>query len=62
MKRLTATTSAMAIALAISANSATAADFDAGPIIQELVVSGVVESWNGYTFRSGDGNFGPDER
>lgn len=53
----------MAIALAISTSSATAADFDAEQAIQGLVVSGVVESWNGYSFRSGDdGNFSPDEQ
>ena len=62
MKKLTAT-SAMAIALAISANSATAADYNAQ--VQELVVSGVVEKWVGYSFISGIGNgdngtFDPD--
>lgn len=61
MKKLMAT-SVMAIALAISTNSATAADFEVEQAIQELVVSGVIESWNGYSFRSGtDGNFNPDE-
>jgi hypothetical protein len=47
MKKL-AVTSAMALALAISANSAMAADYEAQ--VQQLVVSGVVDSWNGYTF------------
>lgn len=53
MKKL-ATTSAMALALAISANSATAADYEAQ--VQQLVVSGVVESWIGGSFLSGIDN------
>lgn len=61
MKKLTAA-SIMTLALAISASSATAADYEAQ--VQQLVVSGVVESWNGYTFISDEGganaNFDPD--
>lgn len=52
----------MAVALAISANSATAADYEAQ--VQQLVVSGVVESWVGGSFLSnienGDDNLEPD--
>ncbi|WP_108879391.1 hypothetical protein [Anderseniella sp. Alg231-50] len=62
MKNL-ATISAVAVALAISANSATAADYEAQ--VQQLVVSGVVEKWVGYSFLSGIDNgdndtFDPD--
>lgn len=49
MKKLAAT-SAMALALAVSINTAKAADFEAQ--VQQLVVSGVVESWTGYSFYS----------
>ncbi|MEO9874501.1 MAG: hypothetical protein ABJM26_23085 [Anderseniella sp.] len=62
MKKLAAT-SAMAVALAISANSAKAADYESQ--VQQLVVSGVVEKWIGYSFISGIDNgdndtFDPD--
>ena len=61
MKKFAAT-SAMALALAVSGNAVYAADFEPEQAIQELVVSGVVESWSGYTFTSGDnGNFEPGE-
>ena len=46
------TSSVVAIGLFISASSANAADFDPQPAIQDLVVSGVVESWSGYSFYS----------
>lgn len=42
--------SVAALGLFISASSAHAADFDPPQSIQELVVSGVVESWSGYSF------------
>jgi hypothetical protein len=58
MKNLAAS-SAMAIALVISANSATAADYEAQ--VQQLVVSGVVDSWNGYTFLSSRGGEASDQ-
>lgn len=51
---------------AFGANSANAADFEPQAAIQELVVSGYVESWSGYTFLTslgGDnatGGDGPD--
>jgi len=57
MKKLAAT-SALAISLAISANSATAADYEAQ--VQQLVVSGVVDSWNGYTFIGSEGGSNAD--
>lgn len=58
MKKLAAT-SVMALALAISANSATAADYEAQ--VQQLVVSGIVESWIGGGFiGSENGNDDPD--
>jgi hypothetical protein len=44
------TSSVVAIGLFVSASSANAADFDPPQSIQELVVSGVVESWSGYSF------------
>lgn len=51
----------MALALAISANSATAADYEAQ--VQQLVVSGIVESWVGGSFISNDdGNMDPDHK
>jgi len=53
-----AATSAMALALAISAHSATAADYEAQ--VQQLVVSGVVDSWNGYTFIGNQGGENAD--
>lgn len=49
MNKLTAI-SAMAVALTFSGNALQAADFEAERAIQELVVSGVVEKWSGYTF------------
>lgn len=49
MKNLAAT-SVVALALTLSANSVRAADYDAR--IQQLVVSGVVESWIGGSFLS----------
>ena len=63
MKKLAAT-SAMALALAISVNTAQAADLYEAQV-QELVVSGYVDSWIGGSFLSnvtGDNNprFGPD--
>ncbi|WP_337660564.1 hypothetical protein [Anderseniella sp. Alg231-50] len=57
MKKLTAT-SIMALALAMSAQSASAADYDAQ--IQQLVVSGIVDSWNGYTFIGNQGGANAD--
>lgn len=53
----------MAIALAISVNTAQAADYELQ--VQQLVVSGVVEKWIGYSFISGidngdNDNFEPD--
>lgn len=59
MKKLAAT-SALAIALAISANSVTAADYEAQ--VQRLVVSGIVESWAGVTIVTNTGgNVEPDQ-
>ncbi|MEO9874351.1 MAG: hypothetical protein ABJM26_06325 [Anderseniella sp.] len=61
MKKLIVS-SVLVMALFAPANQAVAADFNAEQAIQGLVVSGVVESWNGYTFRSGpDGNYNPDK-
>ncbi len=62
MKKFAAA-SATAIALAISANSATAADYEQQ--VQQLVVSGKIEKWVGYSFLSGIDNgdgetFDPD--
>ena len=57
MKKLAAT-SAMAIALAISVNTAQAADYEAQ--VHQLVVSGVVDSWNGYTFIGSKGGENAD--
>lgn len=56
MKKLAAIT---AIALAVSLNSAQAADYDQQ--VQELVVSGMVESWNGYTIYADRNNLGDSE-
>jgi len=58
MRKLLAT-STMAISLAFSANHAIAADYEAQ--VQQLVVSGVVEQWSGYTFLSNisGSNFDP---
>ncbi len=47
MKMLTGI-SAFALAVLLSVKVATAADYDAQ--VQQLVVSGVVEKWTGYTF------------
>lgn len=49
MKKLVAT-SAIAVALAVSANSAIAADYEAEQAIRGLVVSGEVESFSGVMF------------
>jgi hypothetical protein len=59
MKKL-ALTSALAVALAISVNSAVAADYESQ--IQQLVVSGIVESWTGVTIvTSAGGDVDPDQ-
>jgi opacity protein-like surface antigen len=63
MKKLIAT-SAIAIALAVSANSASAADFEAEQAIRGLVVGGEVESFSGVMFyggESGDVTFDDDD-
>ncbi len=60
MKKLIAT-SAMAIALAVSANSVSAADFDAEEAIRGLVVGGEVESFSGITFYDSDGSVDFDD-
>ncbi|WP_108882455.1 hypothetical protein [Anderseniella sp. Alg231-50] len=54
--------SVVALALAVSANAAKAADYETDRAIQDLVVSGVVESWTGVTFISNpEGNVEPDQ-
>ncbi len=58
MKKLFAT-SAIAMALAVSANSAGAADFEPDEIIRGLVVGGEIESFSGVTFY-GDGPNGDE--
>ncbi len=58
MKKLFAT-SAMAVALVMSANSANAADFEPEEVIRGLVVGGEVESFSGVTFY-GDGDNGDE--
>jgi len=55
MKKLVAS-SVMALALAVSANSADAADFNAEQTIRGLVVGGEVESFSGIMFYDGDGD------
>ncbi len=63
MKKLIAS-SAMAIALAMSANSASAADFEAAEAIRGLVVSGEVETFSGfmlYGSESGDTEYSEDD-
>ncbi len=42
----------MASVATLGAHNATAADFEPQAAIQQLVVSGIVESWSGYTFYS----------
>lgn len=54
MKNLIAS-SAMALALVVSANSASAADFEPEDVIRGLVVSGEVETFSGVMFYDGDG-------
>lgn len=54
MKKLTAI-SFMALALTMPGNTAQAADFEPQAAIQGLVVSGVVDSWTGYTFITNEG-------
>jgi hypothetical protein len=49
MKKIAAI-SGMALALVISANAAQAADYDAEQAIRDLVVSGEIDQWTGYTF------------
>ena len=61
MKKLVAT-SAMAIALAVSANTAQAADMDYEQALRDVVVSGKVESWVGITVvTSVEDDADPDE-
>lgn len=55
MKKLFAS-SAMAIAVAMSASSATAADFEPEEVIRGLVVGGEVETFSGVMFYDGDGD------
>ena len=62
MKKFVAS-SALVIALAVSANSASAADFDAEQAIRGLVVAGEVETFSGfmaYGSSSGDAEFEDD--
>ena len=63
MKRLFMS-SLSAFALSVAAGGVQAADFEAERAIQGLVVSGIVDSWNGYTFIGSQGgsnaNFDPD--
>ena len=51
MKKLIAAFTMAGVAT-LGAQTATAADFEPQAAIQQLVVSGVVESWSGYTFYS----------
>ncbi|MEM7634410.1 MAG: hypothetical protein AAF299_07610 [Pseudomonadota bacterium] len=63
MKRLMAS-SALAVALAVSANSATAADFEPEEAIRGLVISGEVETFSGfmvYGSESGDTEYDEDD-
>lgn len=54
--------SCCSLALAVSAGTASAADFDADAAIQGLVVSGIVESWSGVTLvTNAGGTVEPDQ-
>lgn len=63
MRKLIAS-SVMAVAMAVSANSASAADFEAAEAIRGLVVSGEVETFSGfmlYGSESGDTEYSEDD-
>ncbi len=53
--------SAMAIALSMSINSAVAADFEPEEVIRGLVVGGEIESFSGITFYSNEDNITFDD-